>query len=65
MKRLSIYYTPTHFSVTIQNGVTRETSGQTPAETIQAMPAEDRAALEAFCRAVLEFKGTGTFPLEQ
>lgn len=63
MKKLSIYFTPGHFSITVANGAMREVSGATPLEVLPAMAKEDRATLDAFCRAVLEFGNSGKFPL--
>lgn len=53
MKRLSIYYTETRASVTVENGVTRETSAATMAEALAAMHEADRLVFVRFCRAVV------------
>lgn len=55
MKKLSIYLTSTHFTVTLQNGVSRETSGDNAAVVLDNMPHEDREALVKFCNAVVSY----------
>jgi hypothetical protein len=53
MKKLSIYFTPTHASVTVVNGISRETSSNNMVEVINGMQPQDRAALMQFCQACL------------
>lgn len=55
MKRLNLYITATHASVTVQNGVSRETSAPSVSEMIDGMPEQDRATLNGFCKAVAEY----------
>jgi hypothetical protein len=55
MRKLQIYLTPGHFSVTIQNGVSRETSGENAAVVLDNMPSDDREALVKFCNAVVSY----------
>jgi hypothetical protein len=53
MKRMSIYITPSHVSITVANGTSRETSGSDLRQVLDAMPAADRDVLEKFCYVVL------------
>lgn len=52
-KRLSIYATPGHVSVTIQNGASRETSGNDFPAVVAAMHPEDRVTLAQFCAGII------------
>jgi len=59
MHKLSIYLTPSHTSITVANGVSREASGSNPADVVRAMVPADKETLYAFCRAVLALAETG------
>lgn len=51
--RLTLYLTEGHCSVTVDITVSRQTSANDLPAMVQGMPADDRAVLEQFCRAVL------------
>ncbi len=53
MKRFSLYLTPTHSSITIQNGASRETSAPTIAEMLNHLTPSDETVVREFCTAVL------------
>lgn len=53
MKKLSLYITPGHCSVEIENGASRQTRAATVPAMLAAMPDADRDTLDAFCRLVL------------
>lgn len=59
MARLSLYLTESHASVTVELGASRQTTARDMVSTLQAMPAEDRAVLVAFCKAVLRWEHLG------
>jgi hypothetical protein len=52
MKRFSMYLTPGHVSVSIQNGATRETSAATLTAMLEAMSREDRQTLLLVCNGI-------------
>lgn len=54
VKRITIYATDGHSSVSITNGATRETSGQDFAAIAVAMHPEDRIVLAQFCAGILK-----------
>lgn len=56
MNRLSIYYTGSHASVTVEGKATqRETSGRTMPDVLNNLQTDDLGVLVAFCKAVVEY----------
>lgn len=56
MKKLYVYYTPRHasISVTHDDGVTRETSSDNMATTVCQLTDEERQVMERFALGILE-----------
>lgn len=52
-KRLLLYITEGHSSVTVDATVSRQTSAADVPAMLAGMPDDDRAVLEAFCETVL------------
>lgn len=55
MRRLVIYITPGHASVSVENGIKRETTAPTVSEVIDGMGEADRSEFVGFCNAVVEY----------
>lgn len=53
MRQFSMFLTPSHFSVTVANGATRQTSAASLGDMIAALPVEDRKVLVAVSRGIL------------
>lgn len=53
IQKLSIWATPGHTSITIQNGASRETTGKDFPAVAAAMHPADRATLAQFCAGIL------------
>lgn len=54
-RKLSVYYTVDHASITVQNGASRETTATSMPEALRAMHPDDLGVLVAWCRAVTTF----------
>lgn len=68
MKKLSVYYTPSHASVTVQNGAARETSANDMPAVLAAMHPQDLMALYTFAQAIcawVESNGADTTQFAQ
>ena len=53
MRKVQIYVTENHTSITVENGAAREVSGRTLPTVVEAMHAEDRVVLANYCAWVL------------
>jgi hypothetical protein len=53
MKGIRISVSENYVVISVSNGATRETSGRTLPEVLNALPAEDRATLATFCQGLL------------
>jgi len=64
---MSIYFTPTHASVTIvhDSGVTKETSANDMAMTILNMETNEQEMLKAFARGIIECIGGNCKTLQE
>ena len=54
LQRFTLWLTPHHSSITVQNGATRQTSADTLTEAIAALTPEDRQTLITTCTAVAD-----------
>ena len=54
MKRFSLYLTPGHCSVTVQNDASRETSASTLTAMLAAVPREDVETLLLVCNGIIQ-----------
>lgn len=54
-KRIALYLTAGHASVTVQNGAAREVSSPTLSETISNMQPRDRETLVRLAQAIIRF----------
>jgi len=53
MKKLSIYFTPTHSNIEVEGTVCRSASGRQMSDVIDNMHDADREALVTFCAMVI------------
>lgn len=62
MKGIRIYVSENFVQVSVQNGATRDTSGRTLGEVVNALPAEDRETVRTFCKGLLASLPAETLP---
>lgn len=55
MKGLSIYLKSGYSAITVENGVSRQTSGNDMSQVLDGMPESDRIVLLTFCNAVTTY----------
>jgi len=53
MKGIRISVSENYVVIAVSNGATRETSGRTLPDVLNALPAEDRETVRTFCQGML------------